>query len=159
MTVAAAIIACALRLSEPLTYAVWEVIGLFFLVLFQGAFSAFVARTKASYIFTEVILSFATFVSFMNLFAYGPEVWSVWLTSCLVTVMIIFSYSTLRNAALVAKLHVELLLLTLLIVFSIPVVRNLLSPHQASTERKRRTFPSVSLQLANINPHQEMKLR
>ncbi|OEH77379.1 rhoptry protein ROP14 [Cyclospora cayetanensis] len=132
IVIAGAIITCAWRLSEFETYAVWEVISQFFLVLLQASFSAFVAQTKASYIFTELVLSFAVFMSFNNLFAYGPEVWSVWLTSCVVAVLVIFSYSTLKNAALVTKLHVEVLLLVLLIVLSVPVVANLLSPHQVS---------------------------
>ncbi|KAL8453705.1 hypothetical protein Emag_001750 [Eimeria magna] len=130
VAVAAAIITCAMRLSASATYAVWEVIGVFFLVLLQAAFSAFVSRTKASYIFTEIILSFATVVSFFNLFFHGPEVWSVWLLSCLVAVLSIYAYSTLRNAALVTKVHVELLLLSLIVVLSVPVVQNLLSPQQ-----------------------------
>ncbi|KAL8270301.1 hypothetical protein Esti_005771 [Eimeria stiedai] len=130
VAVAAAIITCAMRLSASATYAVWEVIGLFFLVLLQAAFSAFVSRTRASYLFTEIILSFATIVSFFNLFFYGPEVWSVWLLSCLIAVLSIYAYSTLRNAALVTKVHVELLLLSLIVVLSIPVVQNLLTPQQ-----------------------------
>ncbi|KAL8435363.1 hypothetical protein ACSSS7_002551 [Eimeria intestinalis] len=128
--VAAAIITCAMRLSASATYAVWEVISLFFLALLQAAFSAFVSRTRASYIFTEIILSFATIFSFFDLFLYGPEVWSVWLVSCLIAVLSIYAYSTLRNAALVTKIHVELLLMSLIVVLSVPVVQNLLAPQQ-----------------------------
>ncbi|KAL8437126.1 hypothetical protein Efla_007097 [Eimeria flavescens] len=130
VAVAGAIMTCVLRLSQSATYAVWEVIGLFFLALFQAAFSAFVSRTKASYLFTEVVLSLAIVVSFYTLFASGPEVWSVWLVSCLIAVLSIFAYSTLQNAALVTKVHVEVVLLSLIIVLSIPVVQNLLTPEQ-----------------------------
>ncbi|CDJ67745.1 rhoptry protein, putative [Eimeria necatrix] len=120
--VAAAVLWCSWLVATPDNYAVWAVLCLFFLALLQASFSAFVTRTTASFVFTELVLSAATLVSFSNMFTYGPEVWSVWLTSCLVTILAIFSFSTLRNAALVTKLHVEVLLLTLLIVLSIPVV-------------------------------------
>lgn len=130
--VSAAVLWCSWLVATPDTYAVWAVLCLFFLALLQASFSAFVTRTTTSFVFTELVLSVATLVSFSNMFTYGPEVWSVWLTSCLVTILAIFSFSTLRNAALVTKLHIEVLLLTLLIVLSIPVVQNLLSPQQAS---------------------------
>lgn len=135
-TLAAAVLCCAWMLSRAEACAVWVVLSQFFLVLLQSAFSAFVSCTKASFVFTEIVLSAATLSSFSSIFANGPEVWSIWLASCLATVLIIFSYSTLRNAALVIKLHVEFLLLTLFIVLSIPVVQNLLSPQQVGSSHR-----------------------
>lgn len=79
----------------------------------------------------------ATLFSFCNVFSYGPEVWSVWMTSCLLTILVIFAYTTLKNAALVFKIQVEILVATLIIVLSIPVVQNLLSPQQVSFPQLR----------------------
>lgn len=126
----AGILACMAFVTNPATSAVWMVIVVFFLAIYLAGSSTFFTKSLVSHVFVEVVLLIVTLWSFIALYQQGPAVWSVWLTACLFTVLIAFAYTTLTNAALVFKIHVELLITLLIIALSIPVVYNLLSPNQ-----------------------------
>ncbi|PFH35929.1 rhoptry protein ROP14 [Besnoitia besnoiti] len=139
-----AMLACMAFVTNPATSAVWMVIAVFFFAIILSSSSTFFTKTLVSNVFVELVLLVVTLWSFISLYQHGPAVWSVWLTACLFTVLIAFAYTTLTNAALIFKVHVEVLLFLLIAVLSVPVVHNLLSPHQVMDSDLGNPFSLVN---------------
>ncbi|PFH35930.1 putative rhoptry protein [Besnoitia besnoiti] len=122
----------------------WSVLCSVFLSLLLAVSSAAYTKTLTSQVFVELVLISATLWSAISLFQHGPLAPCLWLAISLFTTLIVFSYEVLHNAALVYKVHVELLLLLLLISFSVPVVANLLSPNQIMNASLSNPFNIVN---------------
>ncbi|KFG56328.1 rhoptry protein ROP14 [Toxoplasma gondii FOU] len=139
-----AMLTCMAFVTNPATSAVWMVIAVFFLAIILSASSTFFTNTLVSNAFTELVLLIVTLWSCIAIYQHGPAVWSVWLTTCLFTVLIAFAYTTLTNAALIFKIHVEVLIFLLIAALSVPVVANLISPDQVMDSDLGNPFSVVN---------------
>ncbi|OXB72414.1 UNVERIFIED_CONTAM: hypothetical protein H355_005473 [Colinus virginianus] len=127
---AAALLLCMQLVAQATPAAVWLVVVVFFLAAGLAASSVFLTRSRFSHVFVEIVLLVVSLQSATNLYINSPAVWSVWIWCCLLTILLIFAYHVLENAALIFKIQVEFLLFLLIAALSVPVVKNLLSPTQ-----------------------------
>ncbi|CBZ55373.1 unnamed protein product [Neospora caninum Liverpool] len=144
LAASAAMLTCMAFVTNPVTSAVWMVIAVFFLSIIISSSSTFFTNTLVSNACAELVLLVVTLWSCIAIYQHGPAVWSVWLTACLFTVLIAFAYTTLTNAALIFRIHVEVLMFLLIAALSVPVVRNMVSPYQVMDSDLGNPFSLVN---------------